>query len=123
MRPNFVILYVKDPTASSAFYSRLLGAGPVESSPTFVMFALESGVMLGLWIRDEVQPAVTAPAGGAELAITVDSRAAVDAALREWRAAGTAITMEPTGLDFGYGFVGADPDGHRIRVFCPGEPR
>src|SRR6266478_3033018 len=67
--PNFVILYVKDPSASAAFYADVLGRTPVEASPTFVMFALSSGVMLGLWLRDNVAPAATDSPGGAELAI------------------------------------------------------
>ena len=61
--PNFVILYVDSPPASAAFYADLLGRPPVESSPTFAMFALESGVMLGLWARHTVQPAPTSPTG------------------------------------------------------------
>src|SRR5260370_40642429 len=64
--PNFVILYVKDPSASAAFYADVLGRTPVEASPTFVMFALSSGIMLGLWSRDNVAPAAHAAAGGAE---------------------------------------------------------
>jgi hypothetical protein len=40
--PNFVILYVKDPSASAAFCADLLGHAPVEASPTFAMFALSS---------------------------------------------------------------------------------
>ncbi len=43
--PNFVILYVKDPSASAAFYADVLGRTPVEASPTFVMFALSSGLL------------------------------------------------------------------------------
>src|SRR5262245_42171395 len=47
--PNFILLYVDSPTASARFYADVIGKPPVESSPTFAMFALESGVMLGLW--------------------------------------------------------------------------
>lgn len=117
--PNFVILYVKDPRESAAFYSRLLGSNPVEASPTFVMFALESGMMFGLWIRDEVVPAVASQPGAAELAIAVDSREEVESALADWRAAGAAVVLEPTELDFGYGFAVRGPDGHLVRVFNP----
>ena len=58
--PNFILLYVDSPTASATFYTELLGHPPVEASPTFVMFALSSGVMLGLWSRHTVEPAATA---------------------------------------------------------------
>jgi catechol 2,3-dioxygenase-like lactoylglutathione lyase family enzyme len=57
--PNFVILYVRDAAASAAFYADLLGKPPVEASPTFAMFALASGVMLGLWGADGVLPPAT----------------------------------------------------------------
>jgi len=54
--PNFLILYVKSPSASAAFYADLLGKSPVETSATFAMFALDSGVMLGLWAAHTVGP-------------------------------------------------------------------
>ncbi len=95
MNPNFIILYVKDPTTSAAFYSRLLGTSPVEASPTFVMFALQPGMMLGLWIRSEVQPAVTSEPGASELCISVDSREVVDATVAAWRAAGWPSSWSP----------------------------
>ena len=46
--PDFLILYVNSPAESVRFYADLLAKAPVESSPTFAMFALDSGVMLGL---------------------------------------------------------------------------
>ena len=48
---NFVILYVENPARSEAFYADLLGRPAVQSSPAFVMFAMASGVTLGLWGR------------------------------------------------------------------------
>ena len=48
--PNFIILYVDNPGASAAFYQGLMRRAPVESSPTFAMFALDGGYMLGLWV-------------------------------------------------------------------------
>ena len=57
--PNFVILYVDDAASAASFYGGLLGRPPIESSPTFVMFALDSGVMLGLWTKGGVEPAAT----------------------------------------------------------------
>lgn len=50
--PNFTILYVDSPTVSAAFYEGILGRAPIEQSPTFAMFALPSGTMLGIWKRD-----------------------------------------------------------------------
>ena len=54
--PAFVILHVRDAAASAAFYADLLGRAPVEASPTFAMFALDSGLRLGLWSAAGVQP-------------------------------------------------------------------
>ncbi len=120
--PNFVILYVKDPSASAAFYADVLGRAPVEASPTFVMFALSSGLMLGLWLRDNVVPVADAAAGGAELAITVGDADAVRAAHADWSRRKLPIAQPPTAMDFGFTFVALDPDGHRLRVFAPAAP-
>jgi catechol 2,3-dioxygenase-like lactoylglutathione lyase family enzyme len=116
--PNFILLYVANPTASADFWARRLGRPPVEASPTFVMFALGSGVMLGLWGRDGVQPPAT-NAGGTELAVAVGDDAAVDTLHATWAADGVTIAQPPTDLDFGRAFLALDPDGHRIRVFAP----
>jgi catechol 2,3-dioxygenase-like lactoylglutathione lyase family enzyme len=118
-QPNFIILYVDSPKASGDFYTALLGRGPVEASPTFAMFALESGLMLGLWSRHGVKPAPSAAGGGSEIGITVDHAAAVDTACAAWKARGVRIAQEPTDMDFGRTFIGLDPDGHRLRVFAP----
>jgi catechol 2,3-dioxygenase-like lactoylglutathione lyase family enzyme len=121
--PNFVILYVDSPPRSVEFYSSLLGQAPVESSPTFAMFALDSGVMLGLWSKHTVEPAAARAAeqgGGAELAFTVDGKSRVDQLHGEWSRRGLPVLQAPTSMDFGYTFVAMDPDQHRLRVFAPG---
>ncbi|CAN7249275.1 VOC family protein [Bosea sp. LjRoot9] len=118
---NFIILYVDSPLASARFYADLLGREPLDSSATFAMFALPSGIMLGLWSRHTVEPAAGAAGGGAEIAMTVADAAAVDAAHADWAARGLAILQVPTDLDFGRTFVALDPDGHRLRVFAPGQ--
>lgn len=120
--PTFVILYASNPTASAAFYADLLGKPPVEASASFAMFALESGVMLGLWGRDGVQPPATAAAGAAELAFTVADGDALRAAYADWRRRGLEILQPPTVMDFGETFAARDPDGHRLRVFAPAAP-
>jgi len=117
--PNFFLLYVKNVDASAAFYGALLGRPPVEASPNFAMFALSSGVMLGLWGHHDVQPVPSAPAGGGEIGITLDSVAAVQSLHAEWAGRGLTILQAPTKMDFGYTFVASDPDGHRLRVFVP----
>ena len=116
--PNFIVLYVESPQASAAFYANLLGKPPVESSLTFSMFALASGVMLGLWARANVEPAASAP-GGSELAIAVRDDASVTGMHADWSKRGLRIEQAPVHLDFGFTFVALDPDGHRLRVFAP----
>lgn len=117
--PNFLILYVKNPSASAVFYADLLGKSPVEASATFAMFALDSGVMLGLWAAHTVEPAANA-VGGAEVAFAVDGVDAVKTTHAEWVSKGLKIAQMPTNMDFGFTFVALDPDGHRLRVFAPG---
>lgn len=117
--PNFILLYVDNPPASARFYADLLGKPPVESSPTFAMFALESGVRLGLWSRHTVQPATGASPGAGELAFAVADKDAVQKLYAEWSARELRIVQTPTDLDFGHTFVALDPDGHRLRVFAP----
>jgi predicted enzyme related to lactoylglutathione lyase len=116
--PNFILLYVDDPAVSAAFYAALLGRPPVESAPTFVMFALASGVMLGLWSRQAVMPAPTG-AGGGEIAFAVADKAAVQTLHTEWRGRGLHIVQPPTDMVFGHTFTAVDPDQHRLRVFAP----
>ena len=120
--PNFVILYVDDPTASAAFYADLLGREPVEASPNFAMFPLNGEVMLGLWSRRTVEPAATVPSGSGEIAITVAGKDAVRNVHEDWSRRGLHIAQAPVDLDFGHSFVALDPDGHRLRVFAPAAP-
>lgn len=119
---SFLLLYVDNVAASEAFYGETLGRNAVDSSPTFAMIPAAPGVMLGLWRRDGVEPKPSAGgAAASEIAFALESEAAVDAAFARWRARGVEIAQPPTRLDFGYNFLGLDPDGHRLRVFCPGE--
>ena len=118
---HFVLLYVAQPEASARFYAQLLQRQPIEASPTFAMFALGDGLMLGLWKRDTVEPSATAASGASELAFVMPDDAAVDATYARWEGEGVAIAQTPQRMDFGYTCVGLDPDGHRLRAFAPGE--
>ncbi len=71
--PSNILLYVTDPEASARLYARLLGREPVEASPTFVLFALPSGLALSLWARNGVVPAPTQAGGGSEIGFRVDT--------------------------------------------------
>lgn len=121
LTPTYTILYVASPEASARLYAGLLGAQPVEASPTFQLFALENGRILGLWGKQGVEPAADFHGSGSELAFRVGSDAEVDALHAEWSQRGLCILQAPVQMDFGYTFTGADPDGHRLRVFARAE--
>jgi predicted enzyme related to lactoylglutathione lyase len=114
---SFINLYVADTAASVTFYTALLGGKPVQASPGYAMFATKSGVTLGLWARDNVQPVVSSTRGETcEICFTV---ADTDATHDDWVARGIAIAQPPTTMGFGRTFTALDPDGHRLRVFTP----
>lgn len=117
----YLLLYVDSPATSANFYSRLLEKPPVELSPTFALFVLDSGLKLGLWSRHTVEPAAQAAGGGGELAFSVADNQTVDSLYAEWTEQELTIAQAPVALDFGYTFVALDPDGHRLRVFAPSD--
>lgn len=117
--PAYILLYVDSPARSASFYADLLNTAPVEASSTFALFVLNSRCKLGLWARHNVEPKVTTPPGGAEIALMVGNEAAVHDAHTAWRARGLTIIQTPVAMDFGFTFTALDPDGHRLRVFAP----
>jgi predicted enzyme related to lactoylglutathione lyase len=117
--PHFVPLYVDEPKASAAFYARLLDRQPLESSPNFVMFELSPDLRLGLWARRGVEPTRRGGVDTGELAMEVETNEEVEALCADQRRKGVTILQEPVTMDFGRTFLAADPDGHRLRVFCP----
>ncbi len=119
MHPNFMILYVNNPLSSSSFYEKILDQEPLDTSPNFVLFALKNGLMLGLWSRHTVEPAVTTAGSSAELAFVAEDISTLEKTYQNWTAMHVPIVQKPTDLDFGRSFVALDPDGHRLRVFVP----
>ena len=111
---GFVLLFVSNPQKSSLFYQDLLEMKPIEESPTFVMFALENGVMLGLWSKYTAEPRVEASAGALEVCFPSQD---VDALYEAWGKKHVTVAQKPTDMDFGRTFVVLDPDGHRLRVY------
>lgn len=111
---GFTLLFVANPQKSGLFYQEILGLKPIEESPTFVMFALKNGVMLGLWSKYTAEPRVDAPAGALEICFPAEN---VDALYEEWGRKQVTIAQKPTDMDFGRTFVILDPDGHRIRIY------
>ncbi|MBH9578089.1 VOC family protein [Inhella proteolytica] len=117
--PNCLILYVASVAHSVEFYRHLLGAAPLEHHPGFASFQLGERMVLGLWARADVLPVAEAAPGAAELVIQCASPAEVDARHAAWLATGWPDLQAPMAMDFGYTATTADPDGHRVRVFCP----
>ncbi|MBO0124039.1 VOC family protein [Agrobacterium sp. OT33] len=116
--PDFTILYVDNPPASTEFYKALLGTDPVESSPTFSLFVLQNGMKLGLWSRHTVEPKASVTGGGGELAFRVENDAQVDETFAGWQARGVPMLQQPAKMEFGYTFTATDPDNHRLRVYA-----
>ncbi|OZI29192.1 hypothetical protein CEG14_21450 [Bordetella genomosp. 1] len=116
--PNLILLYVQDPAASARFYRELLGREPAQAFPAYVAFALDGGLMLGLWATHRVTPPPPTRGNRGELAYAVTDDAAVARMHADWVARGIEIEQPPHADVFGLTFVALDPDGHRIRV-CP----
>jgi hypothetical protein len=114
--PNYLLIAVESPLRSAELYNRLIACKPVETSETFVLYVLPNGLKLGLWKRDSMEP-TPLPPGGVEIAFCLESRDAVLQTFEEWSKLGLTVVQQPTELDFGFTFVVADPDGHRLRPF------
>ncbi len=117
---GFVLLFVANPQKSSLFYQEIFKLKPIEESPTFVMFALANGVMLGLWSKYTAEPRVDASPGALEFCFPSED---VDALYEDWGHKQVTIAQKPTDMDFGRSFVALDPDGHRIRIYKLQETR
>ncbi len=115
--PSMIIIYVDSPEKSADFYRRLLGAEPVEHSPTFALFVLNNGFKLAMWSKHTVEPAAKITGGGAEICFLYEQPEQVDAIYQQWLGKGLAIAQHPVEMDFGYTFVAEDLDGHRLRVY------
>lgn len=115
--PSMTMIYVDSPEKSAEFYRQLLGTEPVEQSPTFALFIFNNGFKLGMWSKHTVEPAPATTGGGTEICFMCEQPQQVEALYQQWRDKGLTIVQSPVDLDFGYTFVAADPDGHRLRVY------
>lgn len=114
-RLNLITLAVADIALSRAFYERLGWKAKAASNPYVAFFDL-NGVILSLYGQDALASdtgVAGAKPGSVTMAINLESRAAVDAAMAEAGAAGAAILTPAHETPWG-GYVGyfADPDGH-----------
>jgi predicted enzyme related to lactoylglutathione lyase len=116
---NFLLLHVKNHSASATFYNELLQIPILEQKDGFAMLPLKEGVMLGLWAKETVEPKSSGQTGASEIAFALTDAAAVEAKHADWKRRGLTIIQPPTRMSFGTTFVALDPDGHRLRVFSP----
>ncbi|PIT41410.1 VOC family protein [Snodgrassella alvi] len=115
-KPNSVIVYVKDVDTSTEFYTKILGRPPINTYPGFAVFLLKDNFILGLQEPDKITPKAPNHYGGFELSFNDVTKNDVDEIYSTWKKLNVRNELEPQMLDFGYTFVGNDPDGHRLRV-------
>lgn len=114
-RVNLITLAVADVAVSRAFYEKLGWKAKAASNPHVAFFDL-NGVILSLYGQDALAAdtgVADAKPGSVTLAINLESKQAVDDAMKEAEAAG-GVVLSPARDVFWGGYVGyvADPDGH-----------
>ena len=127
-RVSLITLAVDDLERSLRFYRDGLGfttpgiVGQELEHGAVAFFDLEGGARLAIWRRQSLAHDAGLPVSGPSptefsLASNVSSRAAVDAAMAEARAAGASI-VKPAQDTFWGGYAGyfQDPDGHLWEV-------
>ncbi|MEQ1768533.1 MAG: VOC family protein [Devosia sp.] len=118
MTPTQIISYVADTARSAELYGHLFGLEPSQQDRRSACFQLPGGINVTLLNRRLVEPRATLP-GGNELCFEVASEALVRRRRNDWAKLGLHILQEPEHLPIGYTFTASDPDGHRLRVYCP----
>lgn len=114
---NMIAFYVADIKTSVSFYEQLLGSAPLEQSDAFAMFALPSGLLLGLWLKQTVEPKVLTAGTEGELIFSFAQNSDVDRQYQALQQKNIKTPQKPMQLEFGYTFLITDPDNHRIRYF------
>lgn len=117
--PNLIVLYVKDPLKSADFYQTIFGLKPVAAYPTYVAFAFENGLTVGLWSTQAPNFVSGGTGHRSELAFMIEGEANVRTLYQQWCQLGVNIEQELQTAVFGLTYVATDPDGHRIRVCMP----
>jgi uncharacterized protein len=115
-RISLVTLGVADVATSTEFYTALGWQLSSASVPGDVSFLTTAGVALALWGRVDlaadsgVEPGTP---GGVTLAINLEGRAEVDAAVATWVSTGGRVVRAAAETEWGgYTAYVADPDGH-----------
>ncbi len=115
---------VSDLQRTTNFYKQLGFKSNGSSDQLTSFFFGDDDFIIHFFLKDILEPAMKGPVvdakAGNEIIFTLsaDTRVEVDAWEKEIREAGGTIVSEPEVFgDNYYGFVFADPDGHRFNVF------
>jgi predicted enzyme related to lactoylglutathione lyase len=126
VKATAIVLGVEDLGRSKKFYADGMGCSIEQDYPNFVSFNLgEGSSSLGLYQRDAAAAeAGVSPKGsgyrGVSLHYIVDSKDAVDEAMRAAVDAGGSVVKEMTATEWGaFGYF-ADPDGFLWKVATGG---
>lgn len=120
LEPSAFVIYVENIARSSHFYEDVLGIKPETPSPTFAMFHLSNGMIIGLKDKRSIEPQIEGQ-GRNELAFTVMTNEQVDTMFRAWQQKAISIIQSPQQLPFGYTFLAVDHDGNGLRILCPSD--
>ncbi len=119
LTPNLVLLYVKDPIKSAAFYEKIFEQKPVAAFPTYVAFQFLNGLTFSLWSTEAKNFFSGGSGHRSELAFMVKDEEEVRRLREDWGKLGVLIEQDLHEAVFGLTFVALDLDGHRIRVCMP----
>ncbi len=115
---------VSDLERTTRFYKQLGFKHNGASEQLTSFFFGEENFIIHFFLKDVLEPAMKGPVtdtkAGNEIIFTLsaDSKQDVDTWEKEVRKAGGTIVSQPEEFGAGYyGFVFADPDGHRFNIF------
>ena len=114
--PNCFIVYVSDVQASARFYGALFGLEPAFTSPRYIAFRIEGGVVFSLWSGSGTRIDPATPRTGEVCLNLPGGAAAIDALFAQWSTLGATTVKAPYDDVFGRTFLVADPDGNLLRV-------
>lgn len=123
-KKNWANFSVQDLNRTTTFYKRLGFKHNGASEQLTSFFFGDENFIIHFFLKDVLEPAMKGPVtdskAGNEIIFTLsaDSKEEVNSWEKEIREAGGTIVSKPEEFGEGYyGFVFADPDGHKFNVF------
>ncbi len=115
---------VSDLARTTAFYRQLGFRHNGASEQLTSFFFGDNNFVIHFFLKDVLEPAMKGPISDAKagneiiFTLSAETKEEVDAWAKEVAAAGGTVVSQPEEFGEGYyGFVFADPDGHRFNVF------